>query len=141
MRLRVRGEELGLIAIGQVRGVLTGEAPTDELLVEEGAAGDPDGRLRLWLTPGAWWLMVAAGKMVVVPKPYPEEFRRDVVAVARRSETPLAQVTKDFGISENSIMNWMKKAAIENGAKPGVTAAESTDVRRRLAATMVYGPP
>jgi len=33
-------------------------------------------------------------------KPYPEEFRCDVIAVARRGEIPLTQVTKDFGISE-----------------------------------------
>lgn len=51
-----------------------------------------------------------------MPKPCPEEFRGDVVAVARRGETPFAQVAKDFGISENSIMNWMKKADIEDVA-------------------------
>ncbi len=35
-----------------------------------------------------------------MPKPYPEEFRRDVVAVARKREAPLEQIAKDFGISE-----------------------------------------
>lgn len=34
MRLRLRDEEPGLIAVGQVVGVLTSEALTDELLVE-----------------------------------------------------------------------------------------------------------
>lgn len=64
-----------------------------------------------------------------MPKPYPEEFRRDVVAVARMGETPLAQVAKDFGISEKSIMNWVEKADIEDSIKPGVTSAESIEVR------------
>lgn len=64
-----------------------------------------------------------------MPKPYPEEFRRDVVAVAREGETPLAQIAKDFGISENSITNWMKKADIEDGVKLGVASAESTEMR------------
>ena len=73
--------------------------------------------------------MVAAGWMAVMPKPYPEEFRRDVVAVARKGETPLAQIAKDFGISENSITNWMKKADIEDGVKLGVASAESTEMR------------
>lgn len=59
-----------------------------------------------------------------MPKPYPEEFRRDVVAVARKGEAPLAQIAKDFGISENSITNWMKKADIEDGVKLGVASAE-----------------
>ena len=29
-----------------------------------------------------------------MPKPYPEEFRRDVVAVARKREAPLGQIAK-----------------------------------------------
>lgn len=36
--------------------------------------------------------------MYVRPKPFPEEFRRDVVAVARKREAPLTQTAKDFGI-------------------------------------------
>ncbi len=35
-----------------------------------------------------------------MPKPYPEEFRRDVVAVARKGEAPLPRIARDFGISE-----------------------------------------
>ena len=35
-----------------------------------------------------------------MPKPYPIEFRNDVVAVARKGEAPLNQIAKDFGISE-----------------------------------------
>lgn len=34
-------------------------------------------------------------KDVSMPKPYPIEFRRDVVAVARKHEAPLAQIAKD----------------------------------------------
>ena len=37
-----------------------------------------------------------------MPKPYPKEFRDDVVAVARKGQAPLKQVAKDFGISEGS---------------------------------------
>lgn len=33
-----------------------------------------------------------------MPKPFPEEFRRDVVAVARKREVPLTQIAKDVGI-------------------------------------------
>jgi transposase-like protein len=36
-------------------------------------------------------------------KAYPEEFRRDVVAVARKGETSVRQVAKDFGISETCL--------------------------------------
>ncbi len=35
-----------------------------------------------------------------MPKAFPPEFRRDVVAVARKREASLRQIAKDFGISE-----------------------------------------
>jgi transposase len=56
-----------------------------------------------------------------VPKPYPREFREDVVAVARRGEAPLKQVAKDFGISESCLANWLRAADVEEGTRPGVT--------------------
>lgn len=35
-----------------------------------------------------------------MPKAFPEEFRRDVVAVALRKQAPMRQIAKDFGIGE-----------------------------------------
>ncbi|MGV0739711.1 hypothetical protein ABQF35_25765 [Mycobacterium syngnathidarum] len=37
-----------------------------------------------------------------MPKPFPAEFRADVIAVARQGEARLRQIAKDFGISEVS---------------------------------------
>jgi transposase len=68
-------------------------------------------------------------RMAVVPKPFPVEFRRDVVAVARKGEAPLIQIAKDFGIAEATLHNWLKKADIEDGVRPGLTAAEAAEVR------------
>jgi transposase len=69
--------------------------------------------------------------MFTVPKPYPKEFRDDVVTVARSREPGrhLKQVSADFGISESCLNNWMKAADVEDGVKPGTTAAENADVR------------
>jgi transposase len=64
-----------------------------------------------------------------VSKPYPKEFRDDVVAVARKGEASLAQIAKDFGISEGSLANWMKRADIEDGHRPGVTDADRAELR------------
>jgi transposase len=69
--------------------------------------------------------------MSIMAKPYPEEFRDDVVAVARKGEAPLIQIAKDFGISAGCLHNWMKKAGVEDGVRPGVTAAESVELRER----------
>jgi transposase len=73
--------------------------------------------------------------MSTVAKPYPREFRDDVVAVARKGQAPLSQIAKDFGISEGSLTNWMKQADIEDGRRPGLTDADHAelgDARKRI---------
>lgn len=62
-------------------------------------------------------------------KPYPKEFRDDVVAVARKGHAPMSQVAKDFGISEGSLRNWMQKADIEDGHRPGLSEADRVELR------------
>ena len=64
-----------------------------------------------------------------MPKAYPVEFRNDVVAVARKSESPRSQIAKDFGISETCLQKWLKRADIEDGVKPGVTEKDNVDLR------------
>jgi transposase len=64
-----------------------------------------------------------------MPKPYPREFRDDVVAVARKGEAPLKQVAADFGISESCLANWLRAADVEDGKRAGVTREESAELR------------
>jgi len=64
-----------------------------------------------------------------MPKAFPIEFRRDVVAVARKGEAPLAQIAKDFGISESCLHLWLKLADVDDGVRPGVTSQESAELR------------
>ncbi|GMA90535.1 transposase [Homoserinibacter gongjuensis] len=71
-----------------------------------------------------------------MPGPYPQEFREDVVAVARGRESgvTLAQIAKDFGIAEATLTNWLRQADVEEGRRPGQTrdeAAELRELRRR----------
>ena len=69
--------------------------------------------------------------MFTMPKPYPREFREDVIRVARSREpdTRLADIAKDFGISESCLNLWLKAADVEDGTKPGVTVAEQAELR------------
>ena len=69
--------------------------------------------------------------MCTVPKPYPKEFRDDVVRVARNREpgVHLKQIAADFGISESCLTNWMKTADVEDGKKPGTTSTENAELR------------
>jgi len=67
--------------------------------------------------------------MIDMPKAFPIEFRRDVVAVARKNEAPIAQIAKDFGVSESCLHRWLNLADVEDGVRPGVTRSESTELR------------
>src|SRR5258705_13288792 len=67
--------------------------------------------------------------MFSMPKAFPLEFRRDVVAVARKGDAPLSQIAKDFGISESSLHRWLKLADVEDGGRPGVTSSEAAELR------------
>ena len=66
-----------------------------------------------------------------MPKPDPREFRDDVVNVARGREPgqSLKQIAADFGIAESCLRNWMRDADVEDGVKPGATAAENAELR------------
>ena len=77
-----------------------------------------------------------------MPKPFPAEFRRDVIAVARKGEASIAQIARDFGISESCLQRWLKIADREDGLAPPATAdrgggnsteesAELRELRRR----------
>jgi transposase len=67
--------------------------------------------------------------MFPLPNTYPAEFRRDVVAVARKRGAPLSQIAKDFGISDACLHNWLARADIEVGITPGVTQKEALELR------------
>jgi len=64
-----------------------------------------------------------------VSRPHPKEFRDDVVAVARRGEAPIAQIAKDFGISDSCLRNWLAAADVADGHRPGAAANESAELR------------
>jgi transposase len=56
-----------------------------------------------------------------VPNPYPSEFRDDVVRVASNREpgVTIEQIARDFGVHPMTLQKWMRRADIDEGAKPG----------------------
>ena len=64
-------------------------------------------------------------------KPYPQEFRDDVVKVARGRPdgTTISEVAADFGIHPMTLSKWMRAAAVDAGERPGVAASESAENR------------
>ena len=66
-----------------------------------------------------------------MPKPYPQEFREDVVSVARSREPgqTIKQIAADFGIAESCLRNWMRRADVEDGLKSGLAAGDNAELR------------
>ncbi|WP_082469273.1 transposase, partial [Sciscionella sediminilitoris] len=56
-----------------------------------------------------------------MPKPYPREFREDVVRVARQRESgvTLEQVAADFGVHPMTLSKWMRQSDVDDSVKPG----------------------
>lgn len=63
-----------------------------------------------------------------MPKPFPAEFRRDVIAVARSSDASMASIARDFGISESCLARWLKLADRDDGLgdRPGGRRADGS---------------
>ncbi|WP_211090576.1 transposase [Nesterenkonia sedimenti] len=66
-----------------------------------------------------------------MPKPYPSEFRDDVVRVTRNREpgVTIEQIAKDFGVHPMTLQKWLRHADIDEGAKPGQSQSESAEIR------------
>jgi transposase len=52
-----------------------------------------------------------------VPKPFPEEFREDVVRVARSrpAGVSIEQIARGFGIHQTTLNTWLRGADTEDG--------------------------
>ncbi len=70
-----------------------------------------------------------------MPKPYPREFRDDVVRVARDRDpgVTVEQIAKDFGVHPMTLFKWLRQADVDAGAKPGVRSSESAELRQARA--------
>ena len=49
-----------------------------------------------------------------MPKPFPVELRRDVIALLD-SDASMASIARDFGISESCLARWLKLADRDDG--------------------------
>ena len=62
--------------------------------------------------------------------PYPAEFRRQIVALARAGRSP-EELAEEFEPSANAIRNWVRQADIDEGrSEGGLTSEERHELRR-----------
>ncbi|MFG2977234.1 IS3 family transposase [Streptomyces sp. NPDC048331] len=66
-----------------------------------------------------------------MPKPYPKEFREDVVRVARNREpgVTLDQIAADFGVHPITLSKWLRRADTDRDAGPAPVSGESAELR------------
>ena len=71
--------------------------------------------------------------MSKVRPPYPAEFRQQMVELVRAGRSP-AQLSREFGVTTQSITNWVGQSAIDDGkplpGKEGLTTAERDELVR-----------
>jgi transposase len=65
-----------------------------------------------------------------MPRPYPEEFRRRAVELARLREKPVSRIAADLGIAQSCLHRWLRQADIDEGHKEGLTSDERAELVR-----------
>jgi transposase len=60
-----------------------------------------------------------------MPKAFPKEFREDVIRVFKDSDSSIAQVAKDFGISPSCLKRWLTIDERRSWSSSGSTGSES----------------
>lgn len=66
-----------------------------------------------------------------MPRPYPQEFRDDVVRVARNRDdgVTIEQIVTDFDVHPMALDKWIRQDDIDEGAKPGKSTGDSAELR------------
>jgi transposase len=63
-------------------------------------------------------------------RPYPPEFRREAVALYRRSGRPIKEIAADLGVSGESLRNWANQLDVDEGKTEGLSGDERDELRR-----------
>jgi transposase len=75
--------------------------------------------------------------MCTVPKPFPREFREDVIRGYRDSDALMARVAKDFGISASCLKRWLtvaerNSARTSSASRPGSESDALREANKRI---------
>jgi transposase len=63
-----------------------------------------------------------------VRRSFTPEFKAEVVALARRGDRSIPQISQDMDLVESVIRRWVVQAEVDQGSRPGTTTAEREEV-------------
>lgn len=58
------------------------------------------------------------------------EFKAEIVAACRRGDRTVAQVARDFDLTETAVREWVRQADVDDGTREGLTSAERDELQR-----------
>jgi transposase len=61
---------------------------------------------------------------------YPPEFKEEAIRLMRSSVKPLAQISRELDVSEQTLRNWRKQEEIDEGEREGLTTEEKEELGR-----------
>ena len=64
-----------------------------------------------------------------MPRSYPTEFRQRAISLVRSGQS-VVKTAADLGITNTCLYNWLKQDRIDRGEIPGITTAESRELRK-----------
>lgn len=71
---------------------------------------------------------VAKRKKPRARRSFTPEFKADIVEQCRKGDRSIAQVAKDFDLTETAVREWCRQADVDDGQRPGLTSAERDEL-------------
>ena len=71
---------------------------------------------------------VAKRKKPRARRSFTPEFKADIVEQCRKGDRSIAQVARDFDLTETAVREWCRQADVDDGQRPGLTPAERDEL-------------
>ncbi len=59
----------------------------------------------------------------------PAQFKRDAVELVRTTDRPIVEVSRELGVSETSLGNWLRQDGIDRGEREGLSSQDRARLR------------
>jgi transposase len=61
---------------------------------------------------------------------FTDEYKAEVVALVRSSGKSIGEVSRDLDLTETAVREWVQRAEVDGGRRPGLTTAERDELAR-----------